>query len=47
MPFTREQFFDLFVVYNAQAAPVIAGLWLVSGARVLDWRTRLGDPRPR
>lgn len=36
MPFTREQFFDLFLVYNAQAAPVIAGLWLVSLVAVLQ-----------
>ena len=45
MPFTRDQFFDLFIVYNAQLAPVIAGLWLVSLVAVLQHFS--GQLRPR
>ncbi len=30
LPFTREQFFDLFVAYNAAVWPVLAALWIAS-----------------
>jgi hypothetical protein len=45
MPFTRDQFFDLFLVYNAQVAPVIAALWLLSLVAVLQHLR--GELRPR
>jgi hypothetical protein len=30
LPFTREQFFDLFAAYNGALWPVLAGLWVAS-----------------
>ena len=30
LPFTREQFFDLFAAYNAALWPALAALWLAS-----------------
>jgi hypothetical protein len=30
LPFTREQFFDLFAAYNAATWPALAALWLAS-----------------
>jgi Family of unknown function (DUF6064) len=30
LPFTREQFFDLFVAYNEAVWPAVVALWIVS-----------------
>ena len=32
LPFTREQFFDLFAAYNAALWPVVVALWIASTA---------------
>jgi hypothetical protein len=37
VPFTHSQFLDLFGSYNAQFAPVVAALWLVSVLAVLRY----------
>jgi hypothetical protein len=35
LPFSREQFFDLFAAYNAAVWPIIAALWIASAAVVI------------
>jgi hypothetical protein len=35
LPFTREQFFDLFASYNAALWPVVIALWIASAAAVV------------
>jgi hypothetical protein len=32
LPFTREQFFDLFAAYNATLWPGVLALWTIAGA---------------
>lgn len=32
LPFTKDQFFDLFAAYNARLWPVLIALWIASGA---------------
>lgn len=34
LPFSREQFFDLFAAYNAAVWPIIAALWIASAVAV-------------
>ena len=43
LPFTREQFFDLFVAYNAALWPAAVALWVASGVIVA---LRLSVRRP-
>ena len=43
LPFTREQFFDLFVSYNESLRPVAVALWIVSAVIVA---VRLSVRRP-
>jgi hypothetical protein len=31
LPFTREQFFDVFAAYNATLWPGVVALWIASG----------------
>ena len=44
LPFTREQFFDLFAAYNGALWPAVVALW---GASVLAVVWLLSSPRPR
>ena len=37
LPFSREQFFDLFVAYNEALWPVVVALWLASAATAVLW----------
>ena len=37
MPFTHEQFLDLFGLYNAQLWPAVVGLWIASIAAVVQY----------
>jgi hypothetical protein len=47
LPFTREQFFDLFAAYNAALWPVLVALWVASaGAAVLLVSSRRLPDRP-
>ncbi len=43
MPFTREQFFDLFAAYNEALWPAVVGLWIASAVIVA---LQLSAPRP-
>jgi hypothetical protein len=43
LPFTREQFFDLFVAYNEALWPAALALWMASAVIVA---LRLSAPRP-
>ena len=43
LPFTREQFFDLFAAYNAALWPAAVALWIASAVIVA---LRLTAPRP-
>jgi hypothetical protein len=45
LPFTREQFFDLFAAYNEALWPGAAGLWIASAVGVWTLFVRRQDDR--
>jgi hypothetical protein len=46
LPFTREQFFDLFVAYNEALWPAVVALWIASTVIVV-WRLSAPHQRDR
>ena len=45
LPFTREQFFDLFAAYNEALWPVLVVLWMASAIVALRLSARRPDGR--
>ena len=46
LPFTREQFFDLFAAYNEPLWPAVVALWIASTA-IVAWRLSARRPHDR
>jgi hypothetical protein len=46
LPFTRDQFFDLFVAYNEALWPAAVALWIASAA-IVAWRLSARRPHDR
>jgi hypothetical protein len=45
LPFTREQFFDLFIAYNEALWPAALALWV--GSAAIAWRLLARRPNDR